>query len=91
MIMNVKPSSPPFPVMNEENVEKLKIVMSSRYDPATRTLDLSALYEDKNLQKEGLYLPLNRNVIAVTVGKIIQQNIPEVSTAVSCLKFCAGM
>ena len=65
--------------MNEENMEKLKVVMSSRYDPSVKTLDLAALYEDKNLQQEGLFLPMNRPVIATCVGKIIQQHIPEVS------------
>ena len=79
LITNVRLSSPPFPVMNEENMEKLKVVMSSRYDPSVKTLDLAALYEDKNLQQEGLFLPLNRPVIATCVGKIIQQHIPEVS------------
>ena len=79
LITNVRMSSPPFPVMNEENMEKLKVVMSSRYDPSVKTLDLAALYEDKNLQQEGLFLPLNRPVIASCVGKIIQHHIPEVS------------
>ena len=79
LITNVRLSSPPFPVMNEENMEKLKVVMSSRYDPSVKTLDLAALYEDKNLQQEGLFLPMNRPVIATCVGKIIQQHIPEVS------------
>ena len=79
LITNVRLSSPPFPVMNEENMEKLKVVMSSRYDPSVKMLDLAALYEDKNLQQEGLFLPMNRPVIATCVGKIIQQHIPEVS------------
>ena len=75
----MKVSSPPFPVMNEENLEKLKVVLSSRYDPSVKTLDVSALYEDKSLQEEGLFLPMHRSNIASSVGKIIQQNIPEVS------------
>ncbi|KAK7103111.1 nuclear RNA export factor 1-like [Littorina saxatilis] len=77
LIINVNMSSPPFPVMNEENLDKLKVVMSARYDPSIKTLDLTSLYEDRALQQEGLYLPLNRPVIATCVAKIIQQNIPE--------------
>lgn len=73
----VKLSSPPYPYMNEENIQKLQVVMSQRYDPSVKMLDLSRLYEDKNLQEEGLYLALNREQVMSTVTKIIQENIPE--------------
>lgn len=77
MLLNVKQSSPPLAVMSDENVERLKVVMSSRYDPSIKALDLSALYENKDLQSEGLFLPMNRSNVALTVCKIIQENIPE--------------
>ena len=77
-IIVVKPSAPPVPVMNEENLEKLKIVMSSRYDPSIKSLDLSNLAEDKNLVSEGLICGLHRHIIILNVAKIIEKNIPEV-------------
>ena len=83
LTVRVKTSSPPFPVMNAENVEKLKVVLSLRYDPSVRSLNLSSLFEDKSLQSDGLYLPLNRPVISSTVSKIINENIPEVGISIT--------
>ena len=83
-MITVNMSAPPFPKMDEENIEKLKVVMSARYDPSVKTLDLSALFEDKMLQEDGLFLPLNRPLIASCVAKIIEQNIPEVGSRTPC-------
>lgn len=77
IMITVKQSSPPCATMTEENIQRLQVVMSSRYDPSIKMLDLSSLYEDKDLQEEGLYLALNKEHIQAAVNKIIHENIPE--------------
>ncbi|KAJ8309187.1 hypothetical protein KUTeg_014061 [Tegillarca granosa] len=77
MILIVKPSGPPYTIMDEDKIEKLKVCMSGRYDPPTKTLNLSSLYEDPGLLQDNLYLALNRNNIMSEVVKIIEENIPE--------------
>ena len=47
MIIIVKPSGPPVIPMGKEEIEKLKVCMSNRYDVATKSLNLSSLYQDQ--------------------------------------------
>ncbi len=60
---------------DSQTEEKLKVVMSNRYIPSSKSLNLSNLYNDSDLNKEGLHLPLSK--FSRTVLKIIQENIPE--------------
>ncbi|XP_041353365.1 nuclear RNA export factor 1-like [Gigantopelta aegis] len=77
MIVVVSPCSPPVIPMDKESIEKLQKRMSERYDPASKCLDLSSLYQDEVLSASGLYLALNRANTMSNVVKIIQENIPE--------------
>ncbi|XP_054712972.1 nuclear RNA export factor 1-like [Uloborus diversus] len=51
--------------------------MSSHYDAITRSLELTKFHYDTALKSQGLYLPLNKQVVARAVVKIIQEHIPE--------------
>lgn len=75
MVIIVKNSHPPNIPMGEEEVQKLKVCMSNRYDPTTKALNLSNLHADKEL--ENLYMALSRAQVMSSVVKIIKENIPE--------------
>ncbi|KAL3874362.1 hypothetical protein ACJMK2_037388, partial [Sinanodonta woodiana] len=78
LIVIVRPSAPPYIPMSDESIEKLKVCMSSRYDPASKALDLSNLYNDTEMRSENLYMALNREEVMSSVMKIIEDNIPEI-------------
>ncbi|CAC5418521.1 NXF [Mytilus coruscus] len=81
MIVIAKPSGPPSVfTLDEEGIEKLKVCMSSRYDPATKALNLSNLYNDANLSQEKIHLALNKQTVMSQVSDIIGENIPELET-----------
>lgn len=80
MVILVKNSNPPNIPMGEEEIEKLKLCMSNRYDPATKALNLSSLHTDKDLSKESLYMTLSRAQVMSNVVKIIKENIPELQS-----------
>ncbi|ESO94230.1 hypothetical protein LOTGIDRAFT_232475 [Lottia gigantea] len=74
----VTASRSPIPSSLKEDVkEKLKVVMSSRYDPATKLLDLTSLHTDESLTKDELYMSLSRPNVLMTITDIIKQHIPE--------------
>ncbi|KAL4236273.1 poly(A)+ mRNA export from nucleus [Mactra antiquata] len=73
----VKPSYPPVTVLSEEVIEKLKVCMSNRYDPVTKTLNLSSLHTDKDMVEAKYYISLARRQVMSNVVKIIKENIPE--------------
>ncbi|XP_053373641.1 nuclear RNA export factor 1-like [Mercenaria mercenaria] len=77
MTILVKNSIPPNIPMGTEEVDKLKVVMSNRYDPTTKALNLSSLHTDKELSQDNLYMNLARPQVMTNVVKIIQENIPE--------------
>ncbi|XP_048734460.1 nuclear RNA export factor 1-like [Ostrea edulis] len=77
MILIVKPCSPPVTEINSEALEKLKVCMSSRYDPSTKSLNLSCLAKDQALMAENLFMALSRRSVMTSVIKIIDENIPE--------------
>lgn len=77
MIIIVKPSGPPVIPMGTEEIDKLKVCMSNRYDVATKGLNLSSLHQDQELQQQDLYMALARDQVMSNVVKIISENIPE--------------
>ncbi|KAL8565145.1 hypothetical protein ACOMHN_003932 [Nucella lapillus] len=77
MAISVRPSSPPVTSMDEEAKGKLTTVMSARYDPSVKVLDLTSLHDDSSLLQEGMFIPLNRHNMANCVASIIEKNIPE--------------
>ncbi|GFR93138.1 nuclear RNA export factor 1 [Elysia marginata] len=65
--------------LTDSVIEKLKVRMSDRYDPATQLLNLSNLYQDEVLSKEGIRLPLSRFSTMSAITKIVVEHIPELS------------
>ncbi|CAH1792138.1 unnamed protein product [Owenia fusiformis] len=63
--------------MSEEQIEKMKISMSKRYDPATQTLDMSDFFNDTDLNNENIRVVLNRPNPMENFLKIVKENIPE--------------
>ncbi|CAH8668306.1 unnamed protein product [Heterobilharzia americana] len=55
-------------------VEALKQCFVQRYQPNTRSLDLSSLHTDPALLSQGLYLPLNKQVVVHALIAILKQN-----------------
>lgn len=76
--LKVESSSPPQMNMSDEVLEKIKIVMSSRYTPATKALDLKQFHADNAFLGEDVYAPLNRSTVLNNIIKIIGDNIPEI-------------
>ncbi|KAK3601259.1 hypothetical protein CHS0354_040438 [Potamilus streckersoni] len=77
LVIIVVPSSPPYVPITDEDIGKLKVCMSKRYDPASKTLNLSNLNKDTDLQAQSLNLALNSPEVMSSVIKIIGDNIPE--------------
>ncbi|XP_061162409.1 nuclear RNA export factor 1-like [Saccostrea echinata] len=77
MILIVKPSPPPITEISSEAVEKLKVCMSSRFDPSTKSLNLSCLAKDQSLAAENIFMALSRRSVMNSVVKVIEENIPE--------------
>ncbi|GFO03902.1 nuclear RNA export factor 1 [Plakobranchus ocellatus] len=80
LVFHVSPAiSAPEQPLSHSVIEKLKVRMSDRYDPATQLLSLSSLYNDEVLSKEGINLPLQTGNIMSAVTRIIVEHIPELS------------
>ncbi|RUS69005.1 hypothetical protein EGW08_023233 [Elysia chlorotica] len=80
LIFHVSPANvQPDQSLSDTVIEKLKLRMSDRYDPATQLLNLSSLYTDEVLSKEGINLPLSRFSTMSAITKIIVEHIPELS------------
>ncbi|XP_025104123.1 nuclear RNA export factor 1-like isoform X1 [Pomacea canaliculata] len=77
--ITVSLSGPPLPTMDEAKEQSLKTVMSQRYDPSVKMLDLSFLYNDPGLVQQDIYLALNRHCVMASAIKIIKENIPELA------------
>ncbi|WAR19551.1 NXF1-like protein [Mya arenaria] len=77
MTILVKPSQPPNIPMGKEEIDKLKVCMSNRYDPATKALNLSCLHTDQELAQSNLFMCLARPQVMSNVVKVIKENIPE--------------
>ncbi|KAK2159529.1 hypothetical protein LSH36_151g02042 [Paralvinella palmiformis] len=78
IVVIVNPSDPPVSEkVTPEIMEKLKICMSNRYDASTKSLNLSSLEKDEDLNKENIRLVFGKLAIMKDVFNIIQENIPE--------------
>ncbi|CAL8082644.1 unnamed protein product [Calicophoron daubneyi] len=55
-------------------MDALRRCFLERYQPTTRTLDLSALHTDPTLLSQGLYLPLNRPAVVHALISILKDN-----------------
>lgn len=67
---------PPIECTNDF-IEKLKIVMSNRYDVAEKSLNLSSLYNDQEFLKMHLFVSLSRINVCKEAVKVIIENIPD--------------
>jgi len=72
------PSPPPTMVINDDAIEKIKTVMSQRYNPANKALDMKSFHSDRSFLGESVYAPLSRALCMKKVVQIINENIPEV-------------
>lgn len=77
LIILVKWSPAPNLPINEELKGKIKQVMSRRYDPLTKTLNLSQFHLDEELCTD-YYTPLSRENVMQSVMQIIGEHIPDV-------------
>ncbi|XP_033638109.1 nuclear RNA export factor 1-like [Asterias rubens] len=78
IIVVCRPSRPPNNKLDEDSVEAMKVCLSDRYDPSTKSLNLSQLIQDQGLKSKGVNNVLNRPQVMETVVMIISENIPEV-------------
>ena len=58
--------------------------MSNRYDPTTKALNLSNMYNNDELRNQGVHLSIGRPEIGFEVLRIIGEFIPEVRMLTSC-------
>lgn len=81
IIIIVKPSGPPrgsaAPPLSDTDKQTLMEVMSKRYDPSSKFLDLSGLYNDEDLKAKSIRCMLNQPEPSKAVLNIISENIPE--------------
>lgn len=67
----------PYTKINNDVREKLKIILSNRYDVPSKKLDLSNFSSDKDAASEGMIFPLFRTHVMEPILHIIRDNIPE--------------
>ncbi|CAD5122992.1 DgyrCDS11384 [Dimorphilus gyrociliatus] len=67
-------------IMDPDTVDKLKVAMSEKYIPATRSLDLSNFYKNEELNKDQIYLNMSDASNVEAILKIIKENIPELKS-----------
>ncbi|XP_067313113.1 nuclear RNA export factor 1 isoform X2 [Pseudorasbora parva] len=70
-------SSPPFPELKPQDLERLKYCMSKRFNSSQKSLNLSSIRTDPDLVSHNIEMILNRKSCMQAVIKIIQENIPE--------------
>ena len=70
LTLKVEPSAPPqAPTkLDDEMKEKLKLVLSSRFNVQNKALDLSKFHADPAFLGESAYLPLNRYNVMLEVS-----------------------
>lgn len=71
-------SPPPVRPLTSSQRDKVMQVMSARYSPEMKRLDLKNFHNDLTLVKEGIFCPLYRQPNMQIVVDIILQNIPLV-------------
>jgi len=79
LTINVDRSTPPNMPLTDELVEKIKLVMSNRYNVANKALNLAAFHTDEAFAGESFYAPLWRSNVMNKVLTVIMDNIPEVA------------
>ena len=84
VIVNTSKGPPAPKKLRDEDLEKIKVVMSNRYDIPNKHLDLDALYHDPEFKREGVSVQLSRFETMAAVCKIIEENIPEVIKLLNC-------
>merc|ERR1712106_124484 len=75
--INIERTTPPNMPLNDDLVEKMKVVMSSRYNVANQALNLSAFHLDEAFAGESFYAPLWRTNVMNKIVTVIEDNIPE--------------
>ena len=77
LTLKVEPSAPPqAPTkLDDEIKEKLRLVLSSRFNVQNKALDLSKFHADPAFLGESAYLPLNRYNVMLEVSHIPFSNV----------------
>ncbi|XP_065202068.1 nuclear RNA export factor 1 [Planococcus citri] len=57
--------------------DKIKVVMSTKFDPSAQHLDLTRFYANDDFLNEDIFVPLNRQNIILAVFQIIAESIPN--------------
>ena len=65
-------------------MDKVKLVMSSRFAAANRALDLKKFHADPQFLGEPVFAPLSRSGVFAKVAGIIGENIPQVNNEINC-------
>ena len=78
LIVRVETSAPPQVTLNEQVMDKMKLVMSSRYNVAGKALNLRAFHSDDKFVGDDVYCPLNRSTVMGNIVNVITDNIPEI-------------
>ncbi|KAA0189091.1 Nuclear RNA export factor 1 [Fasciolopsis buskii] len=82
------PPSPSNPTTTAQNIgsllpeswmEALRACFRERFQPATRSLDLSSLHTEPTLLSQGLYLPLNKSAVVHAMISILKENKAQLS------------
>ncbi|XP_072167312.1 nuclear RNA export factor 1-like [Diadema setosum] len=80
VVIHSKPCKPHFKtILDDKELTLLKEIMSRRYDPSAKSLDLSNLTNDADL-KGKLVIIVDRPSHFDIILKIISENIPEMTT-----------
>ncbi|VDP92576.1 unnamed protein product [Echinostoma caproni] len=72
-------------------MEALRACFRERFQPTTRSLDLSSLHTEPTLLSQGLYLPLNRTSIVHAMISILKNNGAQVGPHFSCALSLTGV
>ena len=77
LTLKVEPSAPPqAPTkLDDEVKEKLKLVLSSRFNLQTKALNLSKFHADPAFLGESVYLPLNRYNVMIEVRYCVSNRL----------------
>ena len=77
MKIKVVPSPPPKHELNDEVREKIKMVMSSRYNITEKSLNMKNFHNDVQLCSVA-YVPLARSNVMNNVIRVIGENVPNI-------------
>ncbi|XP_077388057.1 nuclear RNA export factor 1 isoform X1 [Festucalex cinctus] len=81
--VHVNPSNPPNFLLSDlkpEDIEHLKQCMAKRFDGSQQALDLNNIRTDPDLVSHNVEVILNRKTNMEAVIKIIEENIPELTS-----------